>query len=173
MKKITSAFLVITLVILIAPVLAKERRGAELLIQKVDGQQIKGELITVKENTLLLLSPIGSDLSVCIDDVIYIKIVKKSKFMSGAIRGLPIGLGVGLVMGVMGGVSLWGESDTSDHTEIFFGSLLGGGIYGFLVGGGIGALSKDKTFQIKGKSDSEIKEILEKLRTKARISNYN
>ena len=35
--------------------IAKERRGAELIVQKKDGQQIRGELIAVKQNSLLLL----------------------------------------------------------------------------------------------------------------------
>jgi hypothetical protein len=33
---------------------AEEKRGATLIIQKKDGQQVKGELIAVKENSLLL-----------------------------------------------------------------------------------------------------------------------
>jgi len=40
------------------------------------------------------------------------------------------------------------------------------------VGGIVGAiLSKSKTIQIEGKSDLEIKEILEKLRRQARVTN--
>ena len=42
-----------------------------------------------------------------------------------------------------------------------------------LSGAAIGALiGRDKKIKIEGKSDSEIKEILEKLRKKARVQNY-
>jgi hypothetical protein len=44
---------------------AKERRGAKLLITKKDGGKIEGELIAVKENSLLVLTKwTGRDVSV-------------------------------------------------------------------------------------------------------------
>ena len=55
-KKSIALFLVISLLALIGNLLAKERRGAKLIIQKKDDQQVKGKLITVKQNSLLLLS---------------------------------------------------------------------------------------------------------------------
>jgi hypothetical protein len=49
---------------------------------------------------------------------------------------------------------------------------LGGGV-GILLGGIVGAFAgADKTIQIEGMSDSEIQEILKKLRKKARIRKY-
>ena len=60
-------------------------------------------------------------------------------------------------------------------------SPVGGAIWGALYFGGVGALTaviegavagKYKTIQIEGKSDSEIKEALEKLRKKAQIRDY-
>ncbi len=48
------------------------------------------------------------------------------------------------------------------------------GSIGAIIGGLIGvALSIDKTIQIEGRSDLEILEILEKLRKKARVPDYN
>ncbi|OGD19423.1 MAG: hypothetical protein A2W03_12755 [Candidatus Aminicenantes bacterium RBG_16_63_16] len=79
--------------------MAKERRGAELVITKADGQQIIGELIAVKQGSLLLLdSRSGTDLSVNVGDLRDVKIVKKSKFWQGA--------GVGLLAGAFFGAAL-------------------------------------------------------------------
>jgi len=48
------------------------------------GQQIEGELITVKPNSLLLLDTEGKDVSIDIGDIKVIRIVKKSKALLGA-----------------------------------------------------------------------------------------
>ena len=71
MKKIISVFLIFALVVLITPVTAKEKRGAELVVLKRDGMQIRGELITVKENSLLLLSPEGEDVTIRIEENLF------------------------------------------------------------------------------------------------------
>ncbi len=78
-KKFISLFLVFSLVMLSVNLYAKERRGAKLIITKKNGQQVKGELITVKPNSLLLLDTEGKDVSVGIADIKVIKIVKKSQ----------------------------------------------------------------------------------------------
>ena len=54
-----------SILILSMPLKAKERKGADLIIQRTDGTQVRGELIAVKEKSLLLLerdsiSEIGS-----------------------------------------------------------------------------------------------------------------
>ncbi len=54
------------------------------------------------------------------------------------------------------------------NAPVLFGSI--GAIIGSLIGA---ALSKDKTIQIEGKSESEIKETFEYLRKKVRIPDYN
>ena len=53
-QKLISLFLIISLLILPMTLTAKERQGAELHIQRIDGQQVKGELIAVKKSSLLL-----------------------------------------------------------------------------------------------------------------------
>ena len=53
MKKFTALCLILSLVMLYANLDAKERRGAKLIVTKTDGQKIRGELITVKPNSLL------------------------------------------------------------------------------------------------------------------------
>jgi hypothetical protein len=47
MKKFISLFLVFSILLLSGNIFPKERKGAELIIQKLDGQQAKGELIAM------------------------------------------------------------------------------------------------------------------------------
>ncbi|MGB2763042.1 MAG: hypothetical protein WBC20_01390 [Candidatus Aminicenantaceae bacterium] len=54
MKKFIALFLVFSLVFLYANLFAKEKCGALLVITKKGGEQISGELITVKPNSPLL-----------------------------------------------------------------------------------------------------------------------
>ena len=128
---------------------------------------MQGELITVKENSLLLLNSEGADISVDMKDIRVIKIVKKSNLLVGA--------GVGfLIVGVPGALYLTAYPGTDSQRWLY---ALGGaslGLYSAIIGGIIGAIAgKDKTIQIERKSDSEIKRILENLRKKARIPDYN
>lgn len=161
-KKFISLFLVFSLMMLSVNLYAKEKRGAKLIITKKDGQQIKGELITVKPNSLLLLDAEGKDVSVDIGDIEVIRIVKKSK---GARTGFLIGGGLALIVGV-------GEIGAEVHG--FIPSFIDGLILFALPGALIGAIieGKDKTIQIEGITDLEMQEALDKLRKKARIRDY-
>ena len=169
-KKFISLCLVFLLMMLSVNLYAKERRGAKLIVVKKDGQLIEGELITVKPNSLLLLDTEGKDVSVGIEDIEVIRIVKKSKIWTGA------GLGF-LICG--GGIAMYNhlffkENGEQDLKHIFT-ALLGliGGAAGALAGGFIGASAgTDKTIQIEGRPDLEIRETLEYLRKKARIRDY-
>ena len=167
-KKFISLSLVFSLVMFSANLYAKEKRGAKLLITKKDGQQIKGELITVKPNSLLLLDTEGKDVSVGIADIKVIRIVKKSKALLGAGLGLIIlGGGTALSIAIFG---TW-ESDEVLDVALFGGAI--GAAAGLLIGGVTGALlGKDKTIQIEGMSDLYIQEALDKLRKKALIRDY-
>jgi len=150
---------------------AKERRGADLVITKTDGQQISGELIAVKPSSLLLLdSQTGGDLSIKIEEIAIIKIIKKSKAWTiGA-----MGLGVGAVFGLITASDFYKsvmdtEPTTRDYivwTAIcvpFF------AIPGVLIGAFLGT---DKTIHLAGKSPEETRAALDKLRTQARITNF-
>ena len=173
MKKFTALFLVFSLLMLSVKLYGKERRGAELLITKKNGGEIEGELIAVKENSLLILTKsTGSDVSVDIADVEVITIVKKSKTWEGAVLGVLVGGGAGASIGYE--VARPRGFALVDYTTL--GIFLGGAI-GVLVGGLIGiliasSLGKDKTIQIQGMADLEIQETLDKLRKKARVRNY-
>lgn len=148
---------------------AKDKRGADLLIEKLDGTQVRGELITVKESSLLILSDSGADVSVDVQDMKIIRVIKKSKALQGAGYGFLIS-----------SASLTALAWATDE-EYFMDAEGGGplvlalfyGIPGLLVGAVVGSImGTDKTIQIEGESDTEILEHLEYLRKQARIPDY-
>ena len=168
-KKFIALFLAFSLMMLSVNLYAKERRGAKLIVTKLDGQLIKGELIAVKPNSLLLLDTEGKDESIDIADIRVITIVKKSKVGKGALYGLLIGGVIGVVEGIREGKDgfIFSSSELAAMGGLVFGLL------GALLGAGIGAVvGKDKTIHFEGMTDSEIEEALEKLRKKARIRDY-
>jgi len=146
--------------------MAKERRGVELVITKIDGQQIQGELIAIRQNSLLLLSYEGADVSVYIDDIEVITIEKKSKAWIGGGVGLLIGSSAFLIIAY----NMPDAVDVSVPEAIAVSLLLGMpvALLGALIGSTMGG---DETIQIEGISDTEKKEVLEKLRRQARIIN--
>ena len=168
-KKFIALVLIFSLVMLSANLYAKERRGAKLIVTKKDGQQIEGELITVKPNSLLLLDrKSGADVSVDIGDVRVIRIVKKSKVLQGLGIGLLIGGGSGILLGAT-------ESAGKEGLEKASGAVIAllGIVGGLLIGGVVGSSAgKDEAIPIEGKPPAFIEFNLEKLRMKARIRDY-
>ena len=174
-KKFIALFLVFSLMAINCASLRttggkREKHGAELIVTKKNGYQIEGELITVKKDSLLLLFARRMDVSVGIEEIKVITIVKKSTFWKGPGLGLLIGGGIGGIMGGILGSSLEEESGTASW------AMLGGvvfGITGYILGEILGTKKgKDKSIQIEGMSDSEIQETLDQLRKKARIRDY-
>lgn len=143
---------------------AKERRGAKLIVTKKDGQQIRGELITVKPNSLLLLDTEGKDVSVDISDIKAIRVVKKS---SGTRLPL-IGLLIGCVGGAIFGILYQGLPEyRALYVPSFSFSL---GILGMIVGGYAGEITgADKTIRMEGMTDPQIQKTMDYLHKKARI----
>jgi hypothetical protein len=98
--KLVATVLAFLILILPGALSARERRGANLVVVQKDGQTVKGELIAVKSDSLLLLNPAGMDESVDIAGIRSIRIVIKSKggtgfligFLAGAIGGGCVGL---------------------------------------------------------------------------------
>ena len=173
--KFVSLFLIFSLLALSGNLYAK-KHGAKLIVTKTDGQQIEGELITVKENSLLLLSITGRDVSVDISEIKAIKIVKKSKVLKGIGTGFLIGAGIG-TMAALGMVDPDPPSYSYGTPRTEGEAVVGGVIVGGFLGGIIGAVLRlaskgEKTIQIEGKSPRWIEFYLKKLRKKARIRDY-
>ena len=98
-KKFITLFIIFFLLTLSGSLYAKERKhGANFVITKIDGQQIRGELIAVKDNTLLLLQESGIDVSIAIQNVKTITLVKRSV---KKILTILIGAGSGFVAGAV------------------------------------------------------------------------
>ena len=171
MKKSVSLFLVFSLLSLSGNMFANERKGAELYIQKKYGYYERGELIAVKQNSILILERYsGADVTVDIRNIRVIKVVRESETLVGGIIGLFLGGVIGYFIGYPQGDE-GGFVIISKPIAGGIGAAIGG-VSGALVGAGIGiAVGADKTIQIEGKSDSEIQEILAKLRKKARVKN--
>lgn len=166
MRKTTAVFLVLSLLWLSGSLYA-EVKGAEIVIQKKGGQQIKGELIAAKKDSLLLMEEkSGADITVGVEDIEVISIVKKSKVGMGALFGLLAGVAVGGV--------IYASSDQDEMLDMS-GAIYGAGalVLGLATGTLFGIQAGvDKKYLIDGKSDSEIRGILQELRTKARITDF-
>ena len=168
-KKFISLFLIFSLMMLSVNLYAIEKRGAILIITKKNGQQIGGELITVKKDSLLLFTGVG--VSVDISEIKVIKIVKKSKVLQGIGLGLLIGAGTGALLGFMGEDRPGHWFSKAEEIALVQGISLGA--IGLLVGGTLGFVSGiDKTILVEGRHPSSIEFILKKLRKKARICDY-
>jgi hypothetical protein len=167
-KKFISLFLISSLMMGSVTLYAKERRGAKVLITKRDGKLFEGELITVKPTSLLLLTKEGKDQSVDIADIKVIRVINKSKILSGAGPGLLIGGGTGALIGFLSGDDSGYVGLSAADKALVLG--IGLGTIGLLIGGVGGAFAgADKTFLIEGKHPVVIKSALNYLRKKARV----
>ena len=160
--KLIASALVVSFLVLPAGLSAKERRGADLIVTKLDGSQLSGELIAVKRDSLLLLSN-GRDESVDLADIKTVRIVKKSLAGKGALYGFLAGAlggaGVGLAMGR---TDLF-EEKTPLALGVFGGAI--GALSGLLVGSVAGL---DSSFTVAGKPEAAVNEYWDKLRAHAR-----
>jgi len=171
-KKFVSLFLVFSLLALYGNLYAK-KKGAELVIQKKDGKEIRGELIAVKEKSLLLLdAETGADVSIEIGDVEVIIIKKKSK----ALKALA-GHGIGILLGGVGGALIGDVYEKTQYKQYWgmgktYGGIIGA-VLGLLIGGAVGsAIGKDETIRIEEMQQETVNFQIEKLRSKARIPDY-
>ncbi len=171
-KKYLIYILVCTLVFPLG-LLAKEKRGIDLVVQTKDEQIFRGELITVKEHSLLLLSDEGADVAVDIGEITNLTIVKKSKFEAGFGYGALVGGGA-MTVALLASLES-GDIESTASGFIFVGvTVLVGAAIGGAVGGVVGAVSgTDKNFDVDAMTDTEIQEMLDHLRSKARVTDYN
>ena len=146
-----------------------QKPGVKLIIQKKDGQQVSGELIAVKMNSLLLWdSGLGIDISVAIEDVTVITIVKKSMALGGAVLGyLTVSVALSVISYATDPESF---TDPEGGGSLVLMAIFG--IPGIFLGGGVGAiLGTDEKIQFEGMAPEVLEKTLDHLRKKARISN--
>jgi hypothetical protein len=167
MKKIVVLFLLCCLIATSPNLLAKKKRGVDLIILKKDGQEISGELISIKRNSFLLLKikDTGRDSTIDLEDIRTITIVKKSAALYGVLSGF--------LVGSVGGSLIVHYQHRGSNREKGRDTLIAGGVFGLLgaVSGAVigGIRGKDKTILVEGMSSGEKKEFLEKLSSQARV----
>ena len=162
---IATAFtFVIFMTLVQLPLPAKERRGATVVVTMADGSLVKGELLVVKADALLIYdrdSGLGKSLD--LQHVVKLKVIRESKFLLGMIFGLGVGMG-------LTSYSIKKE----DRAGLFYGlgSMLLTPLTG-LCGGILAAIaSKDKKLSLAEKPSQAIQENLKRLKRYSREQDY-
>ena len=175
MKKIVRKSMILFLVFFMflpLDLMSKTRKkGAELVVYKTDGREVKGELLNVKRDSLLLMeSPTSTGVTIDINEVKKIKISRKSKFWKG------VGIGYGISAFYLGYASFdYLKSEGGGDNLIpglllttIYTAVLGTGVA--LVTGTIGSFAgAGRTFKIAGKKKHEVNDILKELNFMARF----
>jgi hypothetical protein len=143
---------------------AKERRGATIIVTKLEGTQAAGELIAVRPDSLLLLSE-GTDLSIGLADIRSVKIVRPSR--SGLLAGIGAATGF---LGGAGFILAFAQEDVVENkvkAALTFGLLAGGGLG--LVGSVAGkAMGWDTEYEIAGAAEATLARNWHSLRAHSR-----
>jgi hypothetical protein len=162
MKKLISLIAILATITALAspPLPAKERRGATVEVTMTDGSLVRGELLTVKADALLVYdSAARQGKNIDLRQVTKVRVLKKSKFG----QGLLIGLGVAVGMSVI-------QSKKNEFGFVF--TFIGIGSQTALFGGIIGAVAGiDKKISLAGVSSQDILFNLEQLKRHAREQN--
>lgn len=141
---------------------AKERRGATVEVTMTDGSQVKGELLTVKNDSLLIFDrDAGQGKNIDLRQVAQVKLFKKGKFLPW----LAIGVGVGLAIGFFQ-YSQYEKSEKGGMSELTIAAQtpvtsLCGGILGAFAG-------IHEKFSLAGASSRIAQKNLERLKRYAR-----
>ena len=155
-----AAALAASLLLLPADLSAKQKRGAEVVITRLDGSQVRGELIAVKPDSLLLLSE-STDVAVGLADIKTVRLVRRS-------RALPLAIG-GFVVGAATGAYVVSRDVEDRNTET---TLLASGLFGgaaAAIGTGIGlALGIDAVLPFAGEPDGVVARYLDRLKGRSR-----
>lgn len=166
--KITALILVISLLMLSGNLSAAIRKGVKLVIQTTDGQEVVGELVTVKRDSLLLMNAeTREDTTVNLSDIDVIVVDNKSLAFEMGMGGFLL---AGAARLVMHSAVEKDKSNTEGATEhqlqdvFFIGAA--GGVAGVIFGLVAGI---NKTIQIQGESEADIKTAMAKLSKKARV----
>ena len=139
---------------------AKERRGSTVEVTMIDGSQVKGELLAVKSDVLLVYNrAAGQGKSLNLQQAAKVKVLKKSKFLTG----LAIGLGGGLVMAVGSGFKWPFNGNNEEMSNLIFPLVTSW--FGGILGGFAGMSEK---FSLAGESSRSLQQNLVRLKRHAR-----
>jgi hypothetical protein len=146
-----------------------EKPGAMLVVQKKDGQTIKGELLTVKNGTLnLLIYENASKVDVLLNELSSLHIEKKSAFLKGLKIGVLSGAATGALLGMLMGEDIGGGRSSFSMGMALWSGISFGGVGG-AIGGIAGALKGiDKSITLDGMSPEKLRRVEAKLSSQAR-----
>lgn len=146
--RIAASALVVWILVMPRGLEAGGRRGANLVVTRLDGTRVFGELVAVKPGSLLLLTDNSTDASVDLTDIKSVRIIRRSRARLFA--------GVAGVAGLVGG-TLWGLSAYRDEEGQAAYSVIGGlclGAIGALSGLFVGAAQGiDSSFTVAGERE--------------------
>lgn len=140
-----------------------QRRGAEVMVQNKGGTILRGELLTVRQGKLILLDSVSAkEVSIDIQDVDVVRIVKNPQLLKKAAKGF---LYAGAPIAVLGAFSKMGLGHRAATIGIFGGI---GALYG-----GFRELSKQtsETVAMSGLSQKRTDFVLNKLRSQSLFPN--
>jgi hypothetical protein len=160
-------FLAIWLVLPTNPLQAKDRRGATVRVGLKTGASVQGELILVREDSLLIRDRSGRELAYNIGEIMSLSITGRRRFPAAF---------VGFVAGVAVGYAVGANPTNWPHAEE---TLVLNGIGKGLLFGGLGALAGSllsmnsrredtRYFLLEGMTERQVQEALALLRKKAR-----
>ncbi|HOW86637.1 MAG TPA: hypothetical protein P5119_12310 [Candidatus Aminicenantes bacterium] len=151
-----AAALIIAFVLSPLGLAAQETRGATVIVTKLNGSRQSGELIAVKPDSLLLLSPAGGDISVGRGEIQKVRIVRKS----------PTGFLI--LFGALAGAGAMGSNAGQDNDFLGLAACIGGalGALGATAGGAF--MSIDRELVLAGEADDDVAARLDILRRYSR-----
>lgn len=172
--KLFVAFLAVSIVLGPDVLLAKGRRGAHVILSLKDAREVRGELIAVRGNSLLLarrsmpspwsLDSAGTDMSFDVADVAKLRLRsrKKKKFpaaVMGALVGTMCGAGYGAA-----------KSGSHDELPLIVYTPLGAALGALIIGGiaSIADKSRDDVIVLDGMTEPQLRQTLIRLRKEAR-----
>ena len=171
MKLFKILIVIFSLVIASSPLAAGEKQGANIIILKKNGQEITGELILLRKDTLVLMeSETMMTLPVNIDEIVEIIIKKKSQVLKWAVLGTLVlgasGAGAAYLQGgdVGDGEFRYSAGDKARRGIFYMG--LGGLLVGILIGASKG---RDEIIQMVDIPPYKIPIIMSKLNSLARV----
>jgi hypothetical protein len=159
-NKIIVTALIFTMFVALAnqPLPAKDRRGATVEVTMSDGSKVKGELLAVKADVLLVYdSAARQGKNIDLRQVTKVRVLKKSKFGEGLLIGLGVAVGMSVII----------QSKKNEFGFVF--TFIGIGSQTALFGGIIGAVAGiDKKISLAGVSSQDILFNIEQLKRYAR-----
>jgi len=161
---LVASALVVLFLAIPANLSAKDRRGATVVITRLDGSQVSGELIAVKPDSLLLLSNVGRDESIELAGIKTVRIVRKSRAGLFAGIGGAAGAAVGATVGayVFNGGS--DDEPSSLRNGLVFGAL--GALAGWLADS---MVNSDSHFTVAGMTPEAVAGFWDKLKAYSRM----